>query len=417
MARDWRITTGKRANLVRPSMRNHICLTVAIFLTAIAGMPRSIRAQDLSIGGIGGGSLTDAAQTKIADNIRTWSQSKDWIAGATFELRFRSCFSVEVDAMYRELRATIASVEPNGSVNGVSPFRVETFEFPVLAKYRFGAGKLKAFGEAGPSLRATGNLNFFPSHYGASAGFGVETRWRGLNIAPVVRYTRWAHDMLPFRPVSQLNQVELLVEVNRASESHWSPLGGRISLGVIAQWDLTGDISPYTGNIAVTIPGSGNTFSQANAAEYITGVKSLIVGPVLEIHVPRHLSVELDGLYRPLREQNKTLLDNGTVYSSVIYTETATWEFPVLAKYRFRLGTVNPFAQAGPSFRIPVRSLSADGVTAGAGVEMHWHALHIAPAFRFTRWGAGSTLASSEFTRNEAALLVGFFLGGPLAAK
>jgi hypothetical protein len=147
-------------------------------------------------------------------------------------------------------------------------------------------------------------------------------------------------------------------------------------------------------------------------------VKSLIVGPVLEIHVPRHLSVELDGLYRPLWEHNKTLLDNGTVYSSVIYTETATWEFPVLAKYRFRLGRVNPFAQAGPSFRLPVRSLSADGITAGAGVEMHWHALHIAPTFRFTRWGASNALGSSEPARNEEALLVGFFLGGPtLAAK
>jgi hypothetical protein len=39
--------------------------------------------------------------------------------------------------MYRGLRVIIASVEPNRSVNGVSPFRVETFEFPVLAKYRW----------------------------------------------------------------------------------------------------------------------------------------------------------------------------------------------------------------------------------------------------------------------------------------
>lgn len=390
----------------------------AMFLTAIAGMPLGLLGQNLSIGAIGGGSLRDAVRNETAYNVRTWSQSKDWIAGAMFELRFHSRFSVEVDAMYRELRATIASVAPNGSLNGVSPFPVVTFEFPVLAKYRFGGGKLKPFVEAGPSFRATGNLNFFPSHHGVSAGFGVETHWRALNIAPVVRYTRWAQDMLPFRPVSQLNQVELLVGVSRASESHWSPLGRRMSLGVIAECELSKDISPYTGNVAVTIPASGNTYTQANATEYVTGVKGLIIGPVMEIHLPRHLSVELDGFYRPLREHYKTVLDNGTVYSSVTYTEAATWQFPVLAKYRFRLGKVNPFAEGGPSFRLPVVSLSADGVTAGAGVEMHWHALHIAPAFRFTRWGAGSSLASSEFDRSEAALLVGFSFGGPaLAAR
>jgi hypothetical protein len=94
------------------------------------------------------------------------------------------------------------------------------------------------------------------------------------------------------------------------------------------------------------------------------------------------------------------------------------WGGVILAKYRFRLGKVNPFAEAGPSFRLPVVSLSADGVTAGAGVEMHWHALHMAPAFRFTRWGAGNSVTSSEFARNEAALLVGFSFGGPaLAAR
>jgi hypothetical protein len=225
-------------------MRNHGRLPVATFLTVIAGMPLGLPGQDLSIGGIGGGSLTNAAQNETANNIRTWSPSKDWIAGAMFELRFRAGFSAEVEAEYRELQATIASVEPNGSLNGISPFRVETFEFPVLAKYRFGAGKLKPFAEAGASFRATGNLNFFPSHHGVSAGFGVETHWRELSIAPVARYTRWAQDLPSFHPVSQLNQLELLVEVSRASESHSHPLGRRVSLGIIAEWELNNDISP-----------------------------------------------------------------------------------------------------------------------------------------------------------------------------
>ena len=110
-----------RANPARPFRRNHTHLTVATFLTAIAGMPLGLPGQDLSIGAIGGGSLTDAVQTETAYNIRTWSQSKDWTAGAMFELRFGSGFSVEVDAMYRELHATIASVEGLPCISGAAP--------------------------------------------------------------------------------------------------------------------------------------------------------------------------------------------------------------------------------------------------------------------------------------------------------
>jgi hypothetical protein len=388
-----------------PPCRNHTRLAVATFLMIIVGMPWALSGQDLSIGAMGGGALTAAAQNETVDNIRTWSQSKDWIVGATLELRFHEQLAVEVDALYRELHATMASVEANGSLYGVSPFRVETFEFPVLAKYRFGAGKLRLFTEAGPSFRAAGNLNFYPSHYGASAGIGVEMPWRRLNIAPVLRYTRWAPDTSALRSVSQLNQIELLVGVSRASESDSRPLGGRVSLGILAGWELSNDISPHTA-----------TAPEANAIEDVTGVKGGVCGPVLEVHLSHHLSVELDGIYRPLEEHVNTLPGNATVYSSVTFKRSATWEFPVLAKYRFRFGKVNPFAEAGPSFRLPVVGLSDDGATAGIGVEMHWRALHIAPALRFTRWAAGTSPSSNEFTRNEAALLLALSVGGPTPA-
>ena len=325
-----------------------------------------------------------------------------------FELLFRWRFSLEADALYRELHVAAASVGPNGSLDGASPFSVETFEFPVLAKYRFGGGRVKPFLEAGPSFRATGNLNFFPSHDGASAGFGFETYWRSFKIAPVMRYTRWAQDETLSRPVSQLNQVELLAEVSRASESHGRPLGGFVSLGVIAEWELINDISAYTETVAVDSPGG-----LATATEYVSGLKDAIAGPTLEIHLPRHVSIELDGFFRPLRERDRTVLVDGTIYASATDKATATWEFPTLAKYRFRWAKVNPFAEAGPSFRLPVRSLSADGVTASLGVETHWRVLYIAPAFRFTRWKAGDSQASREFGQSEAAVLVGFSLGGP----
>jgi hypothetical protein len=184
----------------------------------------------------------------------TFSPSKDWIAGVALEFHIHSRLSLEVDGMYRELHAAYAGIEPNGTLTGAAPFRVVTWEIPVLAKYRLGAGKLQPFVEAGPSIRATGNLNFNPSHRGATVGIGVETQWRGLSIAPTLRYTRWAQDQYFAR--SQLNQVELLVEVSRASESYGSPLGQRISVGAIAGWGLTNDVSSYTENFTYATQGT-----------------------------------------------------------------------------------------------------------------------------------------------------------------
>jgi hypothetical protein len=78
---------------------------------------------------------------------------------------------------------------------------------------------------------------------------------------------------------------------------------------------------------------------------------------------------------------------------------------------------VNPFVEGGPSFRPPEEYLATHGVTAGAGVEMHWHVLHIAPEFRQTCWGAENSYApgytAPGYARNEAVFLVGVSFGGP----
>lgn len=145
----------------------------------IVELPSALSGQNLSVGIIGGSSLTGAAQDvttlhPIGPSIRVWSPSKDWIVGAMVEFRFRSYFSLELDGMFRELHVTWAGVLPDGTLNSVSPSPVVTWEFPVLAKYRFGSGRLKPFFEAGPSFRTTGNLNFYPSHYGAPPGLA----WR-----------------------------------------------------------------------------------------------------------------------------------------------------------------------------------------------------------------------------------------------
>ena len=92
----------------------------------------------------------------------------------------------------------------------------------MLAKYRVATRHVTPFLAAGPSFRASGNLNDAnPSHYGVSAEVGVEKVLRGLKIEPSLRYTHWAPDgtptpQFPNNPFSRTvpNQVEVLVGVS-----------------------------------------------------------------------------------------------------------------------------------------------------------------------------------------------------------
>ncbi len=75
------------------------------------------------------------------------------------------------------------------------PYTLLTWEFPVLAKYRWTRPTWTPFIAAGPSFRLAGNLNGFnPSHFGITAGGGIERQFRGIRLAPTVRYTRWQKD-------------------------------------------------------------------------------------------------------------------------------------------------------------------------------------------------------------------------------
>lgn len=389
---------------------------VATIGAGIVGMSPRLCGQTLSLGIVGGGSLTGAVHDATAwypnSSIgnRVWSQSRDWMVGPMLELSLRPAFSVEVDGMYRELHMTWAAVMPDGTLNSVSPSPVVTWEFPVLAKYRLNWESLKPFVEAGPSFRTTGNLNFTPSHVGATVGLGVEARWRGLNIAPALRYTRWAPDLNTYGQDghSQLNQVELLVAFSHEAESRWHPAGRRLSVGAVVGWGLNADLPSSTSS---TYYG----YQRVTATRRSTGLTSSIVGPSVEIHLHPHVSVEVDAFHKALRGNTDTTFDNGVPPQSQTWTEAATWQFPILAKYRSQWWRLHPFAEAGPSFRLPQGSLSTHGVTAGAGVEMRLRALKISPAFRFTHWGPETGFGSSGVARNEASVLVGFSFGGTQA--
>jgi hypothetical protein len=385
-------------------MRSQTHLAVTLVAFGILGRPFRASGQSLSVGVIGGAGLTSDFRSNYVSTFPggeasiDYSTPKRYLVGAMIELGLPAHFSLEADGLYRPLGFTFAGVEPNGTLNSVSPATVITWEFPVLAKYRFTLGPLRPFVEAGPSFRTAGNLNGTnPSHNGVTSGIGIETHVWGMNVAPTLRYTRWAadHETTP-------DQIELMVAINRQSESIRRPLGRRFSLGVSLGTNVTSyfpaqnygyDIGPGSSSISTTS---------------VPGPQSLLVGPMIEMELAKGFSVEGDALYQPLHYTLKTTVDGRREPDYV--GSNIEWNFPVLAKYRRAMHLATPFVELGPSFRLPqgVFGASHYGVTAGLGAEMHLGRLRIAPGFRYTHWGPNNSLGAGAEFQNRLEFLTGF---------
>jgi hypothetical protein len=125
---------------------------------------------------------------------------------------------------------------------------------------------------------------------------------------------------------------------------------------------------------------------------------------MVELFLPAHWSLETDALYRPFRTETVTSYNGST--SKPYPGSYATWEIPVMGKYRFAVGRViKPILEAGPSFRIS-SNFSNYGFTAGAGLETSIRIVKIAPVLRYTHWAAGSSYTNA--IPNQVELLVGF---------
>jgi hypothetical protein len=153
-----------------------------------------------------------------------------------------------------------------------------------------------------------------------------------------------------------------------------------------------------------------NSFASSDSKNYI-------VGPMVELRLPFHLAVEADALYRPLNVTTTTT--NGTTVTATTSSDFSSWEFPILAKYRFGFPVVHPYIEAGPSFRTTantISNLSNNGVTLGAGVEVNALLLRIAPEFRYTHWSSDSKSALTGLVtqtpfsskQDQVEFLVGF---------
>lgn len=402
-----------KAGLVLASsvpMNTLMCPFLKITALAAGLMILSLEAfgQKLSIGVVGGWSLTDdyrgAGTTTVPLNTPDFNTVvttvittglHDFVIGPKLELALPGHFSFEVDALHRnrQWKSTSLFSPPldfgYGLVSsGTYSATGSAWEVPLLVKYRLPAFRTNAFGsafvEAGPALRPWLYLGG-ADRAGFTAGAGLRVHPRGLNIEPTIRYTRWGAAKPTYQSVSSnSDQLEFLIGVGGDTSSvRPSVFGQKLSIGAVGGGGLSGDFPPKEG---------------------YASARSKVVGVMLESGLSKSLSLEVDGLYRPL------ILSEGQ------RATVLTWEFPVLAKYRLSAHGTRPFVELGPSFRtagnLSGTNPSRYGVTSGAGVEARTRWLTVSPAFRFTRWTAdpvGDMFSPHTYTiRNRAELLVGF---------
>lgn len=188
-----------------------------------------------------------------------------------------------------------------------------------------------------------------------------------------------------------------------------------LSSTAFAQFPLSVGIK---GGVSLTDAYQNNNYSVStpflgsSTFRYFSDAKDYIVGPFVQLRLPFGLAVEADGLYRPLSFASNTQLPNLNYGFS---SRFITWEFPILAQYRFRFPIVSPYIEGGPSFRTTTTNtqyLSNRGLAFGAGVNIHALLVRVSPEIRYTRWESdASAIAATGVpaysNQNQVEFLVG----------
>lgn len=186
-------------------------------------------AQSISVGAIGGGRVTDDVLSQTG-KLTEFTQSRFYDVGAQVEIGLTNKFAVEFDALYHRLGffSSFGAITEYSTVHE----RDNSWEFPVLLKYKLRFGPLHPFVEAGVAPRTIGGRDvetsqsdyttlgppfivISPVSYSPSVGFvaggGLQFNLGRLHLAPQLRYTRWATAQVDG---SNQNQVDLLVGIS-----------------------------------------------------------------------------------------------------------------------------------------------------------------------------------------------------------
>jgi Outer membrane protein beta-barrel domain len=166
-----------------------------------------------------------------------------------------------------------------------------------------------------------------------------------------------------------------------------------------------------------------------------TTTNRYIVGVTGEARLPFGLGVEVDILYRHFRYSASGGLGSIAGNLTSIDTTSGAWEFPILAKYRFKGKIVHPFVDAGVAWDklsgltqtvqnvvnsvtkststsnpAELSNSTSRGFVLGAGVDVKALVIHITPEVRLTRWGAKHFIDPTGLVnskQNQAEFLLG----------
>lgn len=389
-------------------LRRQVNLRPLLYLAFVALIsPALAWGQRVSFGFIGGTNLTrdfPISRTLYLDDgfpgglttFDLYSDTNSFIAGLAFEVAIDRRFALEANALHRNLQLKRRYIFPSGERREDGGNTVGTWEWPILLKYRLPFGPGRLFLEAGPSFRTRHNpAPTEPSQFGATIGAGTEFGFRRLRFSPMIRYTRWKYDGDYPRFATKRDQIEFLTSATfGSSPASWNLRGRKVRVGVIAGFPLTEGLQKYNW------PGQHLSEEQGYAA-----------GVAVEVELKHRFSIEVNGLYRPLRAQTVTEFNGATFRDEFT---VLTWQFPVLAKYRLPLGSrIQPVIEAGPSFRasgnLNAYNPSKIGFTAGAGGETYVRGMKLGPVLRYTRWARDTDrVFFQQHTRpDQLELLVG----------
>lgn len=178
----------------------------------IAGLllAAGVLAAQLHVGLKGGVPLADLTETVTAPNYRNLPPR--WTLGLMVDVDLPFRLGIEVDALYRRAGYEYPARVPLGTPPQTSRVKEGFWDFPVIAKYRFGEGAIRPYLGAGYSYRKLSDLLRPASgSNGFTVAAGIAVRALVVRLTPEFRYTRWSGgDIQPaFR--SARNQAELLV--------------------------------------------------------------------------------------------------------------------------------------------------------------------------------------------------------------
>ena len=185
-----------------------------------------------------------------------------------------------------------------------------------------------------------------------------------------------------------------------------------------------------------------SSFSCCGTVSIVTSERPLYtVGPTFGAVLYDRISVQFEALYKPV-ESRFSLFPPSPMFTSSSTTRGSSWEFPLLLNYRFRRGTMRPYAGVGIVIGERVSTVTesrttnlvSGTVTEGraanseffgqvpasivdAGLEWPISYLIVRPEVRFSRWSHNQPNVAFRSAK-QFEFLIGFsFRGLPANPK